>query len=193
MIKFSDYAHGAPYTGIGSRETPEEILLIMRQLAARLARVGYILRSGAAEGADSAFEAGARDADGSMEIYLPWKGFNQNGSAFTSPSLEASQLASRIHPAWPNLSHGARKLHARNAHQVLGIGLKTPSAFVVCWTRDMAICRDECSSATGGTGTAIKIASDHGIPVLNMARPSNLEFLLDYLGETAPQRERQEA
>ena len=40
------------YTGIGSRKTPPGILAQMSELAAFLARSGWVLRSGGAPGAD---------------------------------------------------------------------------------------------------------------------------------------------
>lgn len=46
------------YTGIGSRETPAEILEIFEHLGAWFAKKGYTLRSGHADGADAAFENG---------------------------------------------------------------------------------------------------------------------------------------
>lgn len=47
-----------PFTGIGSRETPLEILTFMKALGKWYAQHGYTLRSGGAIGADRAFEAG---------------------------------------------------------------------------------------------------------------------------------------
>ena len=47
------------YTGVGGRETPPHVLNLMTRIAQGLAKVGGILRSGGARGADSAFEAGA--------------------------------------------------------------------------------------------------------------------------------------
>jgi hypothetical protein len=141
------------YAGIGSRETPSHILQVMSEDAYRLQARGYILRSGAAEGADSAFEAGAGDQ---KEIWLPWRGF-QNHPSRLLPSLAAFEMAARFHPAWERCSRGARALHARNCHQVLGADLATPVEFVLCWTKD--------GRASGGTGQAIRIAEAHGIPV----------------------------
>lgn len=57
------------YTGIGSRNTPPDILDIMFRLAGKLASEGYVLRSGGAQGADDAFEQGAAD---STEIYYAY-------------------------------------------------------------------------------------------------------------------------
>lgn len=46
------------YAGIGSRKTPKKILEQMRNISSFLAKEGYTLRSGGADGADSAFEDG---------------------------------------------------------------------------------------------------------------------------------------
>jgi hypothetical protein len=52
-----------------------------------------------------------------------------------------------------------------------------PVDFVLCWTPDGATSRQECTSKTGGTATAIKLASDLGIPVINMQKYSSTEDL----------------
>jgi predicted Rossmann fold nucleotide-binding protein DprA/Smf involved in DNA uptake len=47
------------YAGIGSRSTPPEVITVMEEIAQRLAENGWLLRSGAADGADSSFERGS--------------------------------------------------------------------------------------------------------------------------------------
>lgn len=149
------------YTGVGSRETPPEILAVMRQLAYDLATRGYILRSGGADGADTAFAEGCRLGDGASEIYVPWFGFNGvRGGLVPRDWGAAMSLAQHFHPAWDRCSDGARKLHARNGFQVLGRDLMTPSRFVVCWTRS--------GLGGGGTGQAIRIARSRNIPVFDL-------------------------
>ncbi len=160
------------YAGIGSRETPADILALMTKIAAKLAKSGHILRSGAADGADAAFEAGAIENEYiDTEIYLPWLGFNGHNSTLL-PSKDAFIMAEKYHPAWHKCSSAARKLHARNCHQVLGKDLKTPSAFVICWTNG--------ALGGGGTGQAIRIAKVHNIPVYDLADPVILQ---KYIGE----------
>lgn len=155
------------YAGIGSRETPVGVLRIMTSVANTLSTQGYVLRSGHADGADQAFEAGALDV---CEIYLPWKGFNGSSSNLYLDRLFAKNpqlltrlfdLSRELHPNWRACSPAVQKLHMRNALQILGADLKTPSEFVVCWTRDGKI--------VGGTGQAIRIASHFEIPVWNLA------------------------
>jgi predicted Rossmann fold nucleotide-binding protein DprA/Smf involved in DNA uptake len=52
------------YAGIGSRSTPPETLPLIESIAARLAEKGWVLRSGGADGADSAFEKGCDQKQG---------------------------------------------------------------------------------------------------------------------------------
>lgn len=172
------------YTGIGSRETPKDILKTMTQLAKDLDLIGYTLRSGGADGADDYFERGATR----KEIYLPWKMFNNNPSPLFKVSQEAIALASEHHPAWDKLKDPVRKLMGRNATQVLGLELDTPSDFVVCWTPDGCESHLKRTAATGGTGLAITIASKRGIPIYNLANVDSLVsllFLVDNLKKEA--------
>ena len=148
------------YTGIGSRKTPQPILELMTHAAAKLARSGWMLRSGGAAGADSAFERGCLLTSGRLELYLPWQGFEQKTSSSGDPTPAAFALAKTIHPAWDRLSNGARKLHARNCHQILGADLQTPTHFVLCWTPS--------GNRSGGTGQALRLATLHNIIIFDL-------------------------
>lgn len=166
-------ARSLAYAGIGSRETPPDVLETMQKIAGYLAREGYTLRSGAAPGADSAFERGALAAGGKTEIWVPWEGFNKHPSSLT-PTPEAFALAEKHHPAWSACKQGARALHARNGHQVLGASLNDPVAFIVCWTKG--------GSGAGGTGQALRIARASGIEIYDLGKAGELERLRDRFG-----------
>lgn len=180
------------YAGVGSRDTPAEVLTKMRQLATALEKVGYVLRSGGAKGADSAFEAGVVNQS-NKSIFLPYKGFNGNRSPYYGePSETALEWASKAHPYFTKMKEGfARSAHARNVNQVLGHDCKTPCHFVLCWTPDGAEFEGECHSTdvTGGTRTAIVIASMNNIPVFNLARPDAIDRLRAHVkGLPIPER-----
>jgi hypothetical protein len=145
------------YAGIGSRETPVSILKRFEALGEALANEGWVLRSGGAEGADSAFESGCDRVCGPKEIYIPWREFNRSDSKLFPPSPLAFEIAERFHPAWERLSVGAKKLQARNSHQVLGADCADPVKLVICYT----------DPHRGGTTQALRIAEDYRIPVLN--------------------------
>jgi hypothetical protein len=172
-----------PYAGIGSRETPDDVLSLMAALAEALARRGWTLRSGGADGADTACEKGAmRGMDLDLlepwpEIFLPWPNFNSrpDGPDQPYPQPEAYNVAAQFHPAWHRLSPNAKSLHARNAHQILGGDLRIPvlSLFVVCWTKHGA--------GGGGTGQALRMAKHYALPIYDLARSHNRERVETFL------------
>lgn len=158
------------YAGIGSRKTPPEILERFKKLSSFLAKNGFTLRSGGANGADLAFESGSGD---NKEIYLPWKGFNGSSSPYYNTDKDAGLIVEEIHPAWDKLSDAAKKLHCRNCCQILGEDLNIPCGFVVCWTPE--------GKAVGGTATAIKLAEREGIPVFNFGKDGADKELWEFL------------
>lgn len=163
------------YAGIGSRKTPPPILAFMSLIAGRLAQRGYTLRSGAADGADAAFEMGCIAVGGQTEIWLPWKGFNGHADTGLFPGPAHATVAASVHPAWEHLRRGPRALHARNVGQVLGMDLASPVSFILCYTPDGCESERTRSSVTGGTATAIVLAGRRGIPVFNLAQPDGKE------------------
>jgi len=145
------------YTGIGSRQTPDNILILIKNIANYLCNKNYILRSGGADGADLAFESGANDK---KEIFIPWKGFNNSKSELYNIPYEAFKIAEKFHPVWNKLSEPVKLLHARNVLQILGKDLKTLSSFVICWTKNGGL--------AGGTAQALRIAKYYKLPIFNL-------------------------
>lgn len=178
---------GTPYAGIGSRRTPDNIKDMMIAVGYYLALEGYVLRSGGAGGADEYFELGAdlalQKGVGEKQIFLPWKGFRENPSKWymgnkgllaDEHNKRSYELAMKYHPSWFTIKKQAVKdLMARNIMQALGPDLKSFSKFVLCWTPDGCIHDRDRTYDTGGTGQAISIASDHKIPVYNLALPEH--------------------
>lgn len=160
------------YTGVGSRETPEDVLVLMRDAAQALAEKDWTLRTGRAPGADRAFERGAFLAGARpdrVEVYLPWPKFEEGEGWYAPtrdhPSKEALEAGPTFVPHWDHLKRGARQLHARNVHQVLGEDVTSPvwSSFVLYWARE-----DSDGNPLGGTATAVRIAAFYGIPAFNL-------------------------
>ena len=151
------------YAGIGARATPAAVLADMTVIAGWLARTGWHLSSGGADGADSAFATGA--PAGQRTIWLPWRGYNGHGGpdcrVLSAAELSACmEIAAPLHPAWDRCSPAVRKLHARNAAVLLGGTLDRPVDACVCWSAQ--------GRPEGGTGMAIRFAEDRGIPVFNL-------------------------
>ncbi|MCF8001189.1 MAG: hypothetical protein K9K76_04980 [Halanaerobiales bacterium] len=177
------------YAGIGSRQTPQDILKIMEHLALCLGKNNYILRSGGSPGADTAFETGAKKAEANYEIFLPWNKFRDRmGKNYIDVSTldtfdKAKKIAKQNHPYFNELSPDSKKLIIRDTYQVLGKDLNTPSEFVVCWTPDGCITDRDRSKETGGTGQAISIASKRGIPIFNLKLREHKRQIKEWLGK----------
>ncbi|AHK11127.1 DprA-like protein [Shewanella sp. phage 1/4] len=174
------------YTMIGSRETPLEILTLMTHIASKLAGVHWTVRSGGANGADQSAEDGCLDKlCGSMEIYLPWEGFNgksSNNRGYINASRlltfnEAAARAESLHPNWDACSRGAKTLHTRNVFQILGKDLSTPSKFVLCWAKPTGI----GDNVKGGTGTAVKLGIANNVEIINLYHQYNVERMEKFL------------
>jgi hypothetical protein len=171
-----------PYAGIGSRETPPGALQFIEQLAGALALRGYTLRSGAAQGADAAWERGAVAAGGHCEIFLPWGGFQGHRTGLVMErqdgAARAMELAGAAHPAWERLNPTVRNLMARNVMQVLGADCASPAKFVICWARSPTFdAAGNLVNVAGGTGLAVRIAARFNIPAFNLAHPPHAERL----------------
>ena len=163
------------YCGIGSRNTPDEVLIQMHEVAFQLAKNGWTLRSGHADGADMAFELGAKAGKGNMEIYIPWRGFNgaSDQCIWTKPTEEDEQIAAKFHPAWDKLSSAAKLLMVRNTYQLFGNDYQTRSEFVICWTPN--------GNGQGGTGQAIRMANHYGIPVFDLGKRGSDQRFVNYI------------
>lgn len=161
------------YAGIGSRETPVEVLQYFERLGEWFDRQGWILRSGHADGADRAFEIGCERVHNEKEIYIPWKGYNKSQSLLYLDNLvnseQAYEIARQYHPNWNNLKEAAKKLMARNTYQILGMDLRTPSSLIVCWTKG--------GKEIGGTSQALRIARARNIKVINAGNYSDLNMV----------------
>ena len=169
------------YAGIGARKTPPKVLQVMTALASRMEEEDWKLRSGGAAGADSAFEAGVTNP-ANRAIYLPGNTFNQRSAQMpgmhNSTRLpgwqQALESVARYHPAPERLSPFAKNLMARNAMQMLGPRMDKPADLVVAYTPG--------GQVTGGTGQALRMAGNLGIPVRNLGDPAVLAAVRRYLG-----------
>lgn len=152
------------YAGIGSRQTPDEIQNQMFDLALHLANIGCTLRSGGADGADTAFYAGACD---SMNVSVHPEIFKwQHGRDSKPARAMAQQVINRLNsedgetlPPLTRMTQRTAGLLARNVQIVLGKELNEQCEFVVCWTPG--------GDMIGGTRHALKLASMFDISVYN--------------------------
>lgn len=154
---------------IGHRNSPSEILNKITQIAGFFAKKGWTLRSGGADGVDAAAELGFDSVVGmKKEIYLPWKGFNENKSLLEWSKANWDE-ASKFHPNWANLKGAVRQLHARNMAIILGLDNNSPSDIIVAYTLN--------GEEVGGTATGLRCAAAYKVPIFNLGSETGLTKL----------------
>lgn len=171
------------YTGIGSRKATEHAMNLGRSIGREMAQRGYILRSGAAAGMDTAFEEGAAQEETGdscyREIYLPWKHFRMDHwvkGASGKVNLHYEDItwalgllsSTRVCPEVRKMRDSIQLLFARNVCQVLGLPTKLPhitpkSEFVVYWAPI-----NRYGDCMGGTRIAVNLAKHFHIPTYNL-------------------------
>lgn len=184
------------YAGVGSRETPEEILALMRELGKALCEDGWVLSSGDAVGADRAFYEGARMASNFSEemvrIYLSyngfWNGFERvyvdskpgllDATVFTETYEQAKQMALEARGSFERLGPGGIALHTRNVFQIHGHTLQDKVKAMVYW----GIPKGKTEKVNGGTNTALQLAIKSGIEKrINLYYEENVAAAKAYL------------
>lgn len=180
------------YTLIGSRETPKHVLDQLKEIATKLDSLGWYVRSGGANGADSCC-----DHVKYKEIYLPWNNFNGHKKNWKTGYIVYSDLG-RLkecddyckvhHQYWDNIKRESVKhLHRRNVHQILGVNLNIPSEIVVCYAKPDD--KRGKGMVQGGTGTAVSLAKSEGIEVCNLYFKDNYERLINWINKQGENNE----
>jgi hypothetical protein len=166
------------YAGIGSRDITDSEKELIGEIGKHLLNSGYFCYSGNADGSDITFQ---ESAGKNCVVWLPWAGFNKKGYDVSKASYwydkGKSQLGEKhlhLHPVYEKLTHGAKLMMRRNAHQVLGDADKgfPRVEFVICcsnYTHDR-------KGVWGGTGHAIRIAEKYNIPWFNIRGKCFTEF-----------------
>lgn len=165
------------YAGTGNQDAPSDVLNKMKRLAKELEEFGYMLRVGAMNGPEEAFEAGARE----VELHLPWRDFNnrQSKSYFNTPEIQT--LAKMFHPTYDGLKPAIQAFLGKNVRTVLGKDLRSPVRFVIGWSEDGAELSNERTAKTGSFGHVISLAAAMKIPVFNLGKPDAESRLKHYL------------
>lgn len=153
------------YTGVGARKTPPAMQRTMTNLAYKLDKLGWKLRTGNAYGADSAFARGSTNKD----VYSPKSLDSVSQDVFDKCYEDFMEL----HPAPHRCSAYARLLLMRDGLEIMGDNYDEPSRFVICWTPD--------GKEIGGTAQAIRLARKYGIEVFNLAKPEDFERLNNFI------------
>lgn len=152
---------------IGSRETPEDQLEKLEQIAEFFAKKEWTLRTGGSWGADQAAFNGFSKVNGKIELYLPYQGFNEHRGILWSQ--ENWDEAAKQHPYWETMSLNGKLFHARNVSIALGLDNQSPVDLMVSWTPE--------GEEVGGSMMCLKLARLNKILSFNLGSKTGLTKL----------------
>lgn len=181
-------------TGIGSRPknlpktadgqaVVQWLIDLVQEVGEVAKKNNWVLRSGAADGMDSMFEAAWGTT---KEIFLPYDSFNRrcpgiNGAILVEDPLAlagAQAIASKVHPVWKKLDKRAKEMHTRNVFQALGEHLDLPSDVCIYYAPVTST-----GEVDGGTRTAVVICQQNNIPTYNLRNTEDVIKLRAFLDE----------
>lgn len=167
------------YAVVSNKDIPQDILSNYERIARRLHELGYTARTGTLEG----IEAKAETLPIRKELLLPWKGFNEKESQFTSSTPLIKGIAKKYMKSgnWDELKPAMQGFLQKNARLVTGHFGNSPAKFVLCWSQDQAETGTQITFNTGNIAHALTIASAWHVPVFNLARPDAEARLFNFL------------
>lgn len=191
------------YTGVGSRETPPDVLRLMRRIGYIMAMKGVALRTGEADGADHAFYKGVVDANDvhgvkfKNEVFVAgapksYHYVNDVVDIFSSnlmsvaPIKQFRETAVSIRGSWDDLSLIGAKCHIRSVAQVLGVDGNSPSRGLICWAKPVnpiTVTETKMRHVEGVTNTAYCTAILHNIPVYNLHEYLHRAYFEDWVNQ----------
>lgn len=198
-IEFFDIQ--GPCAGIGSREAPMHVLVLMVRYARTAYELGLgPLYSGDAIGSDFAFWVGAvlsGEANFSRnkpKIFLCRNGYqnrwHDDNLGFINVKsygkelwLEANKLAEEARKGFWGLGKTGIELVTRNAFQLLDGDLKHPVAKCLYW----GIPQGKTEKVKGGTNVGLQLAIRFDIPRMNLYYEENQRLLEKWLEEKESQ------
>ncbi len=179
------------YAGIGSRKLPEAAEKLCIEYAYKLGVLGYVLRSGGADGADDAFETTCIYNGSEADIFLPRAGFNgitdERVAAVNYILPDSDQMITSrqimketgIIPWWDRMDQSSKEFHSRNVNQVMGrYDSDEPVVDLVVYYAP-----HENGQPKGGTRTAVMLAKTLDKPVFNLMFEEDIKRLDTFIEE----------
>lgn len=157
-----------PVTVFVDREFPPEVKTSLYNISSKLIAKGITVR---VNGDDKDFVTKIQAlSDLHVEVYIPWKNFNEIDSKHYFNSLTSKDVANKHFQAWDRIPDAVKALLARNVRMVFGDKNNSITLCLITWSQDGACRVGEVTKETGKSSFIIKVASSYGFPVVNIAK-----------------------
>lgn len=160
------------------KDTPPEIKQKFYHLASKLIGKGYTLRLNP-DDPDFVKQVQALSTK-NVELYLPWRNFNQLESKHTFNTLTSKDIAQRHFPAWEKIPDAVKAMLANQVRMIFGDRNNSIALMLITFSRDGASRIAEITKDTGRVSFIIKMACSYGFSVVNLGKQSSESLIEKY-------------
>lgn len=163
-----------PYIPVGifvDKEFPQEVKTSLYNIASKLIQKKYTVR---VHGADKEFcDKVSGLSDKFVEVYLPWRMFNDNPSKHTFNTATSKEIARVNFLGWEKIPDSVKAILASQVRIIFGDRNNSIVRCLITWSKDGASRTPEITKDTGRSGFIIKVAATHSFPVINISKESS--------------------
>ena len=157
-----------PVTIYVDREFPPEVKSSIYNISSKLIAKGITIR---VNGDDKDFLAKLQAlSDVHVEVYIPWRNFNEIESKHYFNTLTSKDLAMKHFPAYDRVPDAVKAMLARNVRMIFGDKNNSITLCLITWSKDGASRVSEITKETGRSSFVIRVAGSYGFPVVNIAK-----------------------
>lgn len=178
-VDLTNYTLYKPFSIICNDNAPPEILERAKEVILYLINHGFTARASCI--ASSEKEILEFIPEDKVEVYIPWKDFDNRNSKFYFNDKVSQHIARMFHKAYDTLKGPIQAFLAKNVRMVLGEKAKSRSTLVIVWSEDGATDTSQITFKTGNVSHPIAIANAVHIPVFNLQDPDILLKVSGYL------------
>jgi len=117
-------------------------------------------------------------SDKFVEVYIPWKGFNEFDSKHYFNNLTCKHIAKESFAGWGKIPDPVKAMLSRNVRMIFGDKNNSIVLCLITWSPDGASKFSEVTKETGRSSFIISIATKYSFPVLNIKKP-NSQLILE--------------
>lgn len=160
------------------KDMPSDVKQKFYQLASKLIGKGYTVRLNSD---DPEFVKQVQTLSSkNVELYLPWRNFNQLESKHTYNTLTAMDVAQRNFQGWEKIPDAVKAILAAQVRMVFGDRNNSIALMIITYSGDGASRIAELTKDTGRVSFIIKMACTYGFSVVNMGKQSSESLLQKY-------------
>lgn len=150
------------------RDFPQEAKTSLYNIASKLIAKGITVRI---NGDDAEFVSKVSALSTKhVEVYIPWKNFNNIESKYYFNSATSKHLANKHFSAWDKIPDAVKAMMARNVRMIFGDKNNSITLCLITWTKDGASKVSELTKESGKASFIIRVAGSYSFPVLNIAK-----------------------